>query len=127
MLISKLEKHIKIGDPSNLEVNLGPLYSESGVKILKEQIKKTLDMGGKVVFGSLDWKMDKPELANGYYFYPMIIENIPKGSPAYKEELFGPVFSLFKFKDEKDGIDLANDHIYGLGASIFTQNIQKAK
>jgi succinate-semialdehyde dehydrogenase/glutarate-semialdehyde dehydrogenase len=93
------------------------------LKLLKEQVKKTLEMGGKAIYGSLDWKMDKSELANGNYFWPMIIENIPKESPAYKEELFGPVFSLFNFKDEKDGIDLANDHVYGLGASIFTQNM----
>lgn len=57
----------------------------------------------------------------------MILENIPKDSPAYKEELFGPVLSFFKFRDDKEAIDLANDHVYGLGSAIFTKNIKKAK
>jgi succinate-semialdehyde dehydrogenase/glutarate-semialdehyde dehydrogenase len=64
--------------------------------------------------------MKDPELVNGAYFWPMIIENIHKDSPAYKEELFAPVFSLFRFRDDKEAIDIANDHAFGLGASIFT-------
>jgi succinate-semialdehyde dehydrogenase/glutarate-semialdehyde dehydrogenase len=57
----------------------------------------------------------------------MVLDNISRDQPAYKEELFGPVFSLFKFKDDHEAIDLANDTCYGLSASVFTKDIEKAK
>ena len=57
----------------------------------------------------------------------MVLENIKKDMPAYKEELFGPVFSLFKFKDDFEAVNIANDSRYGLSASIFTKNMAKAK
>lgn len=71
--------------------------------------------------------MKDEELKQGNYIKPIILENIPLESRAYKEELFGPVFSLFKFHDDKDAVDLANDSLYGLSGSIFSRNIEKAK
>lgn len=49
-----------------------------------------------------------------------------KDQPAYKEELFGPVFSLMSFKDDKEGIDMANDNMYGLSGSVFSKNLERA-
>ena len=54
--------------------------------------------------------------------YPIVFEDIPIGSPAYKEEFFGPVFNLFKVRDDSEAIHLANDSEYGLGGSIYSQN-----
>lgn len=67
------------------------------------------------------------EFKDGFFFKPMILEDPPKESPAYKEELFGPVFTLFRVKDEKEAVKIANDHIYGLGSSVFSKNIDRAK
>lgn len=58
---------------------------------------------------------------------PLILADIPKNSPAYKEELFGPVFSLFKYDNIEDGINLANDTIYGLGGTVIGKDIENAK
>ena len=60
--------------------------------------------GAKPIFGSLDYKIQDSSLNKGNYFYPMVLEDIPRDSPAYKEELFGPVFSLFKVKNEQEAI-----------------------
>ena len=54
-------------------------------------------MGARVLFGDLNFKMQDSNLKDGYYFYPMIIDNVSKDSPAYHEELFAPVFTLFRF------------------------------
>lgn len=57
----------------------------------------------------------------------MVIENITKEQPAYSEELFGPIFSLFKFSDDLEAIEIANATSYGLSGSIFTQDMDRAK
>lgn len=67
-------------------------------------MQKTLDKGGKIIFGSLDYKVEGQELASGNFFHPLVIEDIPEDTPCRKEELFGPVFSLFKVKTEEDAI-----------------------
>lgn len=64
---------------------------------------------------------------NGNFMQPMVLENIPLDSAAYREELFGPVFSLFKVKNNKDAIKLANDSVYGLGGAIFSKDLDEAK
>ena len=66
-------------------------------------------------------------MQNGFFFEPMVITNITKDMPAYKEELFGPVFSLFRVSDDQAAIDLANDSVYGLSGSIFSKDIERAK
>ena len=55
----------------------------------------------------------------------MILEDIPKSCPAYEEELFGPVFNFFRYREEDQAIEIANDTIYGLGGGIFTKNIER--
>ena len=67
-----------------------------------------------------------PDFDQGYFFHPMVIENITKEQPAFSEELFGPVFSLFRFHDELEASELANGTSYGLSASIFTQDLERA-
>ena len=63
----------------------------------------------------------------GNYFSPLVLENIPKSSRAYTEEFFGPVFSLYRAKDEQSAIELANDNVYGLGASVFTKDLERGE
>lgn len=114
-----------MGDPSDENTTLGPLYAKDGVDHLKEQVDKSVNMGAKAYS---EFKCDIPvECKDGFFFKPMILEDVPEDSPAYKEELFGPVFTLFKFSDEKDAIRIANDNIYGLGSSVFSKDIDKAK
>lgn len=84
-------------------------------------------MGAKVAYGSLDKKMEEENLKDGCFFYPMVLENIPENSPAELEELFGPVFSFWKFEKDEEAIDIANSSCYGLSGAIFTKNIERGK
>jgi succinate-semialdehyde dehydrogenase/glutarate-semialdehyde dehydrogenase len=71
--------------------------------------------------------MTDVNLKEGFYFHPMVLDNLTKDQPAYCEELFGPVFSVFKFKDSLEAVDLANSSVYGLNASIFSSDIKQAE
>lgn len=87
----------------------------------------SVSKGAKIIYGDLDFKMQEKGLENGFWFHPLILENVTKEQPAYCEELFGPVFSLFKFNDPIEMVDLANATDYGLSASIFTEDMARAK
>jgi len=92
------------------KVTLGPLSNKKQKEGLLEQVKQTLDKGAKISYGSLDFQPNDPKLKEGYFVEPMVLENITKDSPAYQEELFGPVFSLFKVATNKEAVELANDN-----------------
>ena len=87
---------------------------------LEKQIEKTVELGGKIISGG-----KRPDLKGNFYL-PTIIMNIPKNSPAYSEELFGPCASVFIAENENEAIELANDTSFGLGASLWTKDKAKA-
>jgi succinate-semialdehyde dehydrogenase/glutarate-semialdehyde dehydrogenase len=109
-------KNLRIGDPFDEKTELGPLATASAVKDLDADVQKTLQAGAKLLTGG--HKLDRP----GNYYAPTVLTNIPKESPAYREEFFGPVASLFRVKDIDDAISLANDSRFGLGASAWTSD-----
>lgn len=125
-LTEKVKAYVKIGDPMDPNTTIGPLAMERQVSNLKEQVSKSLSKGAKVVYGELDYKNQDPNLKEGFYFHPLILENIKPGQPAFNEELFGPVFSLFNFQEDFESVDIANATPYGLNASVFTKNLEKA-
>ncbi len=86
-----------------------------------------MDQGARLVYGHLNYQPSDENLKDGSYFHPLILENISKPQPAYSCELFGPVFSLFKYSDPLDAVEIANDVSFGLSAAIFSKNIKKAE
>ena len=105
--------NVTLGDPLAESTTLGPLARLDLKVELKNQIKLSVDMGAVVEkFGEDD--------DDNAFVAPTILYNPPKKSPAYEEELFGPVAVVFKVKNLTDAIDIANDSLYGLGASIWT-------
>ncbi|MGB8580590.1 MAG: NAD-dependent succinate-semialdehyde dehydrogenase [Candidatus Sulfotelmatobacter sp.] len=107
-------KNLRIGDPFDEKTELGPLATADAVKSLDADVQKTIKAGAKLLAGG--HKLELP----GNYYAPTVLTNIPKESPAYREEFFGPVASLFRVKDIDEAIRLANDSRFGLGASAWT-------
>ncbi len=120
LFLSKMQA-VKMGDPMNPETELGPLARKDLMLELDEQVKQSVEAGAEILTGG------KPVDGKGYFYPPTVLVNIGKGSPAYEQELFGPVASVIKAKDEADAIRIANDTDFGLGASLWTNNIQHAK
>ena len=114
-LIEELKTNYVVGDPSDPKVNVGPMARPDLLEELKEQLRKTVELGGKVVYGNKDSIYEKTMPEKGNFFSPIIIEDVPKNSPGFREEIFGPAFMMFKFKTEHEAIELANDTEYGLG------------
>ncbi len=116
----KLSK-MKVGDPMDPVTELGPLSSEAAAVHLADQVKRSVDQGAKVLLGG------KRSNREGAFMEPTILTDLKPGIAAYHEELFGPVASFYVVKDEQAAIDLANDSDFGLGASVFTQDIERGK
>jgi len=115
-LFAKKMAELKVGDPFDEKTELGPLSTADGLADLDRDVKKTVEAGAKVLTGGRP--LDRP----GNFYAPTVLTNIPKGSPAHKEELFGPVASVFRAKDLDDAIQIANDSRFGLGASAWTND-----
>ena len=107
---------LKVGDPFDEKTELGPLSTADGLADLDRDVKKTIEAGARVLTGGK--LLDRP----GNFYAPTVLTNIPKDSPAHKEELFGPVASVFRAKDLDDAIGIANDSRFGLGASAWTND-----
>src|SRR6202790_265779 len=109
-------KNLRVGDPFDEKTELGPLATADGVKSLDADVQKTIKAGAKLLTGG------HPRKLPANYYAPTVLTNIPKESPAYREEFFGPVASLFRVKDIDEAIRLANDSRFGLGASAWTND-----
>ena len=112
---------IKVGDPMDPTTELGPLSSEEAAVNLADQVKRSVEGGAKVLLGGK--RLDRP----GAFMEPTILTDLKPGIAAYHEELFGPVASFYRVKDEQAAIELANDSPFGLGGSVFTQDIERGK
>jgi succinate-semialdehyde dehydrogenase / glutarate-semialdehyde dehydrogenase len=107
---------LKVGDPFDESTELGPLSTPDGVADLDRDVRKSVAAGAKVLTGG------KPLQRPGNFYAPTVLVNIPPDSPAYKEEMFGPVASVFRAKGVEDAIRIANDSRFGLGASAWTND-----
>jgi succinate-semialdehyde dehydrogenase / glutarate-semialdehyde dehydrogenase len=107
---------LKVGDPMDEETDMGPLAMPQILEDVDEQVRKSVEAGAKILTGG------KPMDAEGNFYPPTVITDIPEDSPAYKEEIFGPVASLFRARDIDEAIRIANDTSFGLGASAWTND-----
>jgi succinate-semialdehyde dehydrogenase/glutarate-semialdehyde dehydrogenase len=112
----KRMQELRIGDPFDDATQLGPLANAEAVTSLDTDVKKSVAAGARVLTGG--HPLDRP----GNFYAPTVLTDIPKDSPAYKEEFFGPVASVFRVKDIDQAIQIANDSRFGLGASAWTKD-----
>jgi succinate-semialdehyde dehydrogenase/glutarate-semialdehyde dehydrogenase len=107
---------LQVGDPFDEKTQLGPLANAEAVTSLDADVKKSVAAGARVLTGG------HPLKRPGNFYAPTVLTDIPKESPAYREEFFGPVASLFRVKSVDQAIQLANDSRFGLGASAWTND-----
>lgn len=110
-----------MGDPLDPKSDIGPQARADLRDELHRQVEKSIASGADCILGGII-----PEAGHAYY-PPTILINVKKGMPAYDEELFGPVAAIITADNEKDAIRIANDTIYGLGATVYTQNLSKGE
>jgi succinate-semialdehyde dehydrogenase / glutarate-semialdehyde dehydrogenase len=110
---------LRVGDPMDQETDMGPLATPQIREDVDGQVKKSVEAGARVLTGG------KPMEGPGNFYPPTVITDIPNESPAYKEEIFGPVASLFRVKDVDEAITLANDTTFGLSSSAWTNDAEE--
>ncbi|EPD09109.1 NAD-dependent aldehyde dehydrogenase [Lacticaseibacillus paracasei subsp. paracasei Lpp70] len=113
-------ENLKIGDPSDPTVNVGPMTSQKAKDKLQKQVDEAIAHGAKVVYGNTP--VDLP----GAFFQPTILTDIDQDNPAYRTELFGPVACVYKVHSEDEAVELANDVPYGLGGAVFAGDTNHA-
>jgi succinate-semialdehyde dehydrogenase/glutarate-semialdehyde dehydrogenase len=107
---------VRIGDPLDENTELGPLATSAIRDELDKQVKDSVAAGAKLLVGGEKLARD------GYFYAPTILADIPSNAPAARDELFGPVASVFRAKDLTEAIAIANGTTFGLGASAWTQD-----
>jgi succinate-semialdehyde dehydrogenase / glutarate-semialdehyde dehydrogenase len=120
-LLLKKYQNLTIGDPLNPNIDIGPLATPTILQDIAYQVTKTIEMGAKVLIGGKTFE------GKGNFYPPTILTDIPLNSPGMEEEFFGPVALLFRVSSLKEAIELANSTIFGLGASIWTNNEENIK
>lgn len=112
---------LKPGDPMNETTTLGPLSTEAALVKLVDQVERAVTAGATVVMGGK--RIDRP----GAFMQPTILGDIKPDNPAYREEFFGPVALFFRVSNEDEAVALANDSDFGLGGSVFTNDVERGK
>ncbi len=119
--VAKKIKNMNMGDPLDPTVDIGPMVNVSARDELHQQVITSLDKGAVLVAGGII-----PE-SPGSFYPPTLLVDVAPGMPAFDDELFGPVAVIIAAKDEHQALELANQTKFGLGAAVFTTDLQKGK
>ncbi len=112
---------LQVGDPLEEATDIGPLATPQILEDLTEQVQVSVAAGAKILTGGQKFNADG-ELAGGNFYQPTVLADIPRNSPAYRDELFGPVASLFRVANVDEAIEVANATTFGLGAAAWTDD-----
>jgi len=118
--VEKTEK-LRVGDPLSENTDIGPLVNESGLNTIQEQVQDAVKNGAELLTGG------EKVGSTGYFFKPTILKNISSKMRIFKEETFGPLASIMIVEDENEAVRLANDSPFGLGATIWTEDLHRAE
>jgi succinate-semialdehyde dehydrogenase/glutarate-semialdehyde dehydrogenase len=118
-LVEEFDSYV-IGDPTDPQTDVGPIASQELLESLHQQVRASLDAGATSLTGGRLLNRD------GAFYSPTVLVDVPTGSPAATEELFGPVAAVFSVADEEEAIEMANDSRFGLGASLWSDDRDRA-
>jgi succinate-semialdehyde dehydrogenase/glutarate-semialdehyde dehydrogenase len=116
-----LVSNLKLGDPMDTETAIGPLARPEFVEEIETKVNKSVEMGAKIVVGG-----KRSPIHTGMYL-PTLLTDIKENMPVFCEETFGPVAVIIPFTTDEEAIQIANNTQFGLGASIWTTDMKKAK
>lgn len=119
-LLKKNIEQLEVGDPMKEETDIGPIAREDLLKELAEQVKSSVKKGAKVEIGG--GRVSR----KGHFYKPTLITHVSKGMRLFDEEVFGPVVTVITVENEAEALAVANDTCYGLGAAIWTENMEQA-
>jgi succinate-semialdehyde dehydrogenase/glutarate-semialdehyde dehydrogenase len=109
-------EQLKPGNPIDKKTTLAPMAREDLREELHQQVLKSLKLDATLLCGG------KPVERNGFYYEATLLDNVKPGMPAYHEELFGPVAAVIRVADESQALKTANDSVFGLGGSVWTED-----
>lgn len=109
-----------VGDPLDPKTQVGPLARPDLVDEIDRQVRESVAQGAVLLSGGK--RLDRP----GAFYAPTILTQVKKGMPAYDEETFGPLAAVIRIKSEEEAIQVANDTLFGLGGSVWSQNTERA-
>ena len=118
--VQKTEK-LKVGDPLSEDTDLGPIVNASGLKTIDSQVKDSVKEGAEILTGG------ERIGSKGFFYKPTILKNVSPNMRVAQEEVFGPAAPIIVADDEMEAVRLANDSQYGLGATLWTEDLDKAE
>ena len=105
----------------DMQTDVGPLARKDIADEIDKQVQRSIAAGARLVLGG------KPASRPGCYYLPTVLSDVKKGMAVYKEETFGPVVSIIPVKNEEEAIVVANDSEFGLGGSVWTENLERGE
>jgi aldehyde dehydrogenase (NAD+) len=117
-----LTQSVKIGDPTDPDVQMGPLISEAQCKRVQAHVDRAIDEGAKLATGG----GRPPGLDRGFYFEPTILTEVSPDSTIAQEEVFGPVLSVLRYRGDDEAVRIANNSQYGLSGAVWGGDVDRA-